>query len=186
MWGKTEGSFYKEYDSANAYRAEQLGTCAIHHLLTALSLFYCIDKWDTKTWCDNYRTVKVSRRRLKRIRPTMKCADILRNIRTARNKMTTRPDYGHVHGHMDDWLREDQMTLEQRLNKRCDELAKAAVDVWIARRLARCIPRTKQLLPFENSALMVDGKKVTGDIADTVRFAKGMEEARRFLIEEEG
>ena len=126
---RMEGSFYEESDSANAYRAEQLGTCAIHHLLTALSLFYCIDKWDTKTWCDNYGTVKVSRRRLKRIRSTMKCADILRNIRTARNKMTTRPDYGHVLGHMDDWLREDQMTLEQILNKRCDELAKAAVDV---------------------------------------------------------
>ena len=107
-------------------------------------------------------------------------------MRTARNKMSTRPDYGHVYGHMDDWLREDQITLEQRLNKRCDELAKAAVDVWIARKLARCIPRTKQLLPFESSALMVNGRKVTGDIADTVRFAKGMEEARRFLIEEEG
>ena len=51
--------------------------------------------------------------------------------------MTARPDYYHVMGHMDDYLRDDLLSLEQRLNKRCDELAKAAVDVWIARNLAR-------------------------------------------------
>ena len=96
--------------------------------------------------------------------------------------MTTRPDYYHVFGHMDNWLRDDQLTLEQRLNKRCDELAKAAVDVWIARRLARALTRSVQLLPFESVAVMVNGVKITGDIADAVRFARGKEEARKFLI----
>ena len=100
--------------------------------------------------------------------------------------MTTRPDYYHVFGHMDDWLREDQLSLEQKLNKRCDELAKAAVDVWIGRQLARCHPRLRQLLPFESVAVLVNGKKITGDIAETVRFAKGMEKARNFLIKEKG
>ena len=71
---------------------------------------------------------------MSRIRPGMKCADILRNIRNARNKTSSRPDYFHVFGHMDEWLREDQLSLEQRLNKRYDELAKAAVDVWVARK----------------------------------------------------
>ena len=33
---------------------------------------------------------------------------------------------------------------------------------------------------------MVNGKKVTGDIAETVRFAKGMEETRNFLVKQQG
>ena len=37
---RMEGSFYEESDSANSYRAEQLGVCAVHQLMFALSLFY--------------------------------------------------------------------------------------------------------------------------------------------------
>ena len=84
-----EGLFYKESEETNAYRAEQLGICAIHHLIAALSLFYNIKNWKTRVGCDNYGTIKISQRRLKRIRPSMKCADILRNIRSTRNLMTT-------------------------------------------------------------------------------------------------
>ena len=43
-----EGSFYEESDSANSCRAEQLGLCAIHHLVTALSLFYYLSSWETR------------------------------------------------------------------------------------------------------------------------------------------
>ena len=98
--------------------------------------------------------------------------------------MSSRPDYFHVFGHMDEWLREDQLSLEQRLNKRCDELAKEAVDVWVARKMARMPDRVKQLLPFESVAVMNSGKKITGNIAETIRFAKGMDEARTFLVKE--
>ncbi len=181
---RMEGSFYEESDSANSYRAEQLGVCVVHQLMFALSLFYSISNWETKSSCDNYGAIKISRRRLTRIKPSMKCADVLRNIRTARKKMTTRPDYYHVFGHMDDWLSEDQLSFEQKLNKRCDVLAKAAVDVWIARKLARTPPRLRQLLPFESVAVLVNGKKITGDIAENVRFARGMEQARNFLVKE--
>ena len=73
--------------------------------------------------------------------------------------MTTKPDYFDVFGHMDEGLREDQLTFEQRLNKRCDELAKTAVDVWIARRTARVPGRVKQLLPFESVAVLNSGRK---------------------------
>ena len=76
--------------------------------------------------------------------------------------MTTRPDYFHVFGHMDEWLREDQLTFEQRLNKRCDELAKAAVGVWIARRQARMSDRVKQLLSFESVTVLNSGRKSRG------------------------
>ena len=117
-----------------------------------------------------------------RIRPGMSCADILRNIRSARNKMTTNPNYCHVFGHMDDFLPDHQLTLEQRMNKRCDYLAKEAVDDWLRSRITDV---GSQLLPGENAAILVKGRKVTGDIADTVRYAKGLEDARRFLVGEQ-
>jgi len=41
-------------------------------------------------------------------------------------------------------------------------------------------------LPFESVAVLVNGKKITGDIAETIRFARGMEQARNFLIKEKG
>ena len=37
-----------------------------------------------------------------------------------------------------------------------------------------------QLLPGDNAAVLVIGRKVTGDIAYTVRYAKGLENVRRF------
>ena len=107
---RLEGSFYEITEDATAYRAEQLGLNAIHHLLCAISIFYAVDEWDTKTGCDNEEAIKISRRRLRRIRPSMSCADILRNIKSARNRMTTNPNYFHVYGHMDDYLKDGQLT----------------------------------------------------------------------------
>ena len=52
--------------------------------------------------------------------------------------------------------------------------------------MARMPDRVKQLLPFESVAVMNSGKKITGNIAETIRFAKGMEEARHFLVKEKG
>ena len=115
---RLEGFFYEITDDATAYCAEQLGLDAIHHLLCAILIFYAVDEWDTKTGCDNEGAIKISRRRLRRIRPSMNCADILQNIRSARNRMTTNPNYFHVYGHMDDYLKNDQLTFEQKLNKR--------------------------------------------------------------------
>ena len=53
-----EGHFYKESESANAYPAEQLGFCAIYHLIAALLLFYNIKSWKSRVGCDNYGTIK--------------------------------------------------------------------------------------------------------------------------------
>lgn len=95
--------------------------------------------------------------------------------------MTTRPDHYHMFGYMDKRLPEDQLFFKYKLNSRCDELAKAAVDVCIARSLVRTMIRHSQLLPLKNTALLVKGRKVNGDISDTLQFAVGKEEARYFL-----
>ena len=74
---------------------------------------------------------------------------------------------------------DDDLTTEQRLNKQCDTLVKMAIDKWVRQGLSH---PGLQLLPREDAARIVDGLKVTGDIGDAIRFAKGMEEARDFLV----
>ena len=145
----------------------------------SVSLYFGIFEWDAKVCCDNDGTIKVSRRRLVRIRSKMSCNDILRNIRTSRKNTETTIDYFHVEGHMDRYFADKNLTLEQWLNKKCDLLAKRAVDKWI--RLGLPHPGL-QLLPREDVALIVDGLKVTGDIGDVVQFSKGKEEARAYLV----
>ena len=117
-----------------------------------------------------------------RIRPGMSCADILRNIRSARNKMTTNPNYYHVFGHMDDFLLDHQLSLEQKMNKICDLMAKDVINNWLN---TRGTDFGKQLVSGENATVLVMGRKVTGDIADTVRCAKWLEDTRSFLVDEQ-
>ena len=177
-----KGRFFEVCKEANAYRAEQLGLCALHNLIAAFSVFYKIDKWNTRVGCDNYGAIKVSKRRLRRIRPGMSCADILRNIKKARGRMTTVPFYFHVYGHMERFLRDDQLTLEQLLNIVCDGLAKSAVDMFVRNGTANLC---NQLLPAEDAAVIREGVKVRGDISGPIRYALGKVEAKRFLVKEE-
>ena len=67
---------------------------------------------------------------------------------------------------MDDYLKDDQLTFEKRLNKRCDILAKEAVDLAVKLRRQGHVRKEPQLLPNESAAVLVKGVKVTGDIAD--------------------
>ena len=109
----------------------------------------------------------------------MSCSDILRNIRTSRKGTKVVLNYFHVEGHMDRYFADKDFTLEQWLNKKCDNFAKMTVDKWICMRLPH---PGLQLLPREDAALIVGGLKVTGEIGNAVRFAKGMEEAREYLV----
>ena len=74
-----KGNFWEKSDSADSYRAEQLGICAIHHLITALTSYYNIGNCKCKIWCDNMGTVNISKKQRRRIRPGASCVDILRN-----------------------------------------------------------------------------------------------------------
>ena len=150
------GCFYEVSEDAGSYRGEQLGMCAVHHLISAFSIFFSMQEWKTKVCCDNEGTIKMSRRRLVRIRSKMRCADILRNIRTSRKGINVEINYYHVDGHMDRYFMDKDLTLEQWLNKQCDLLAKMAVDKWIRHGLPR---QGVQLLPREDAAFIVGGKK---------------------------
>ena len=77
---------------------------AIHHVISTLTTFYKLVNYKTKVWCDNLGTGNMSKRRLRRLRLGSSCADILRNVRSLRNKIGAIIEYGHVDRHMDKYL----------------------------------------------------------------------------------
>ena len=87
------GLFYEISENAGSYRGEQLGLCAIHHLIAALCKFCNIHDWHTTTICDNAGAIKMSKRNLRRIWPGCSCANILRNLRNAEKNMSA-----HING----------------------------------------------------------------------------------------
>ena len=84
--------------------------------------------------------------------------------------MTTVPFHFHVYGHMERFLRDDQLTLEQHLNIVYDNLAKTALDMFVRSEIANTC---NQLLPAEDVAVISEGIRVRGDISDQIRYALG-------------
>ncbi len=69
------------------------------------------------------------------------------------------------------------LTLEEQLNTTCDTLT--SVTVTCALTLGSQ-PTAPTLLPFKRAAVVVDGIKITSQVAPAVRFALGRVEARHF------
>lgn len=176
------GSFFEITDATGSYRGKQLGLCAMHHLIAALTIFCTVEGWRTPIFCDCQGAFNMSARKLRRIRPSSSCADILRNIRSSRNKSETIIRYQHVKGHLDKYLGVDQLLLEQVMNIRCDSLANQAVTKAITTGMTG---NPKQLLPSEDDAVFVNNRKLTGDLGKDVRYEVGKEKARDHLTSSE-
>ena len=97
--------------------------------------------------------------------------------------MSANIKYQHVNGHMDKYMFFHQLTLEQKMNTRCDTLANRAVHRAIATGMRR---EGKQLLSSEDAAVFVNNRKLTRDLAKTGRYEVGKEEAHNYLTNKEG
>jgi hypothetical protein len=78
------GNFWERLQAASSYRAEMLGLCALHLLVRAVAEFYQIQGWQATLCCDNKQALEVSSYKQGWIRPSAKCADIRRNIRSTK------------------------------------------------------------------------------------------------------
>ena len=56
------GSFCEISEDAGSYRGNQLGLCAIHHLIKTLYNFYNTHDWHTTINCDNEGAIKISKK----------------------------------------------------------------------------------------------------------------------------
>ena len=85
--------------------------------------------------------------------------------------------YEHVDGHMDKYLLFTQMTLEQQMNYVCNKEANKAVERSIQNKF---VAEEKQLIPGEDAAVFVGGKKLTSDLSRAVRLEVSRERQKNF------
>eukprot|EP00956_Cyclotella_meneghiniana_P027633 scaffold62402_cov42-Cyclotella_meneghiniana.AAC.1 len=177
-----EGSFYYTGDGAGSYRGELLGLLAIHVFLSRLEDFYGFEGGHSaQIACDNLSGLFKSKEKRKKIPPGSKNADILRSLRRVHSTLKCQCSYVHVYGHQDRHKTWEQMSILERLNYRCDELAKQAVKRGIHLNHSAS-PMTRQLLPMESVAVSHGGQKISGECGSEIRYQIGKVQAREFYI----
>jgi hypothetical protein len=174
------GNFYETSEDAGSYRAELLTLSALHILALAFKLHYNITGSFGHLWCDNERALAKAKLFRRRIPPSSNHGDILRVLRNVKHRLGVVFSYNHVYGHEDKKKLWHRLSLEEKLNCVCDQLAKAAVTIAIA----ATGPPKDQMLPLESAAIFLRGNKLTGDISEPTRFALATTEVRRFYIED--
>lgn len=70
--------------------------------------------------------------------------------------------YEHVYGYQDKHKKWKQMSLLERLNYKCDALAKSAVACGIIN-CSETVSTARQRLPLESVALYHNGVKISGE-----------------------
>ena len=181
-------TFYEVSNHANSYRAELLGLYSIHVFILALSIYFELLQHSTvKLRCDNKGALRTSSRKHKRIRPTSKCADILRCLRTLHSQLqNVHIHYAYVESHMDNVLQWDDLTPEQQLNVQCDSLAKSAVSLATQTSQSSSPHPNTMMLPLEHCAILIDKHKLPSDISQPVRFECSKLTAKEFLCTRRG
>ena len=181
-------SFYEVSESANSYRTELLGLLSIHMFVLALSKYFeLLSQSTVKLCCDNKGALRTSSRKLIRIRPTSKCADILRCFRSLHHQLkNVHIHYAHVAAHMDDVLQWEDLTLDQQLNVQCDFLAKRAVSTASKVYQDGQALLSTHLLPLEQSAIFIDGHKLSSDISHPLWMECSRIQAKKFLCSSAG
>ena len=178
-------SFYEVTKKAGSYRGELMGLASIHVFIAAIEEYYSIAiSEDSTIACDNLGALQRSQERRKKVPTSAKHSDIRRVLRTAHSRLRSRPQYEHVYGHQDSRKHWDQLSVLEKLNCHCDNLAKAALLRGITDDAVATIDRQK--LPLESVAVFLGNQKITGECGDEIRFVIGLKKARRFYLEELG
>ena len=82
-----------------------------------------------------------------------------------------------MESHQDQYKLWHNLSLIQQLNYMCDTLAKRAVSNSLNPDIQR---PTRQLLPRESAAVIIDGIKQASDVSRDARFALGVSDAEKF------
>ena len=102
-----------------------------------------------------------------------------RSFRSTKLGLKGKLKYEHVYGHMNNYLLWHQMTTVQQMNCVCDTLVKRSITLAIKAGYHNR-PTRLLLLPREDVALIINGNKITNDIAQPIRFHVSKTSARKF------
>jgi hypothetical protein len=128
--------------------------------------------------CDNILALNQASRICKQVRSRIKHSDLQRAIRIYKCRVNMALKYQHIKAHQDAIKPWSMLKLEEQLNVICNKLAKEAVLQYLSG--ATQEGRGVQLLPLETVAVVVNGKKLTTEVGQEVRYALGHKEAWKF------
>jgi ribonuclease HI len=180
-------SFVEFSPDATSYRAETLGLYSIHVFIKALHDHFQMGQVSVEICCDNDAALKEAQGRKQRISAGRKCADVFRGIqKLTHNTQLIQWKYTWVKAHMDNILEWAELSREQQLNVRCDEMAKKAAEEAISTSGRRNQTSATTLLPHELIAVYVENYKQTTDPAEPTRYSRSKQLAGNFLTTEVG
>jgi hypothetical protein len=160
------GSFYKFSSSANAYQGEMLGLVALHTLVLQVCRYYHLLSAKGKIICDSKSALRESSQRRRRIQPGVTQGDIFLTLRSIHQEMPgTNLTYKLVKSHQDSGMQWHCLTLKEQLDTMCDTLANGAVTRALT---LDSQPTAPTLLPFERAAVVVEGIKITSQVAPAI------------------
>jgi hypothetical protein len=173
-----KGSFCEKSRDASPYRGELLGLVALHMIILHICKYYHVRTARGKIICNSKSALNQSSKQCRRVSLGTPQADLFRALRLIHQEVPGADlIYEWVKSHHDTRLPWRCLTLEEQLNTTCNTLTNSEVTRCLTRQFQQDGPN---LLPFERSAVVIDGIKITSQIAPTVRFALGKVDAQRF------
>jgi hypothetical protein len=137
VWGRVDNILYQNriphywHLLGKVQLGKLLGLCTLHLLARAVVEYYKVDGWSAMLCSNIKRALELSSHHLHCIRPSAKCADICRSLKMTKPLLNGTFHYVHVYGHMDQYLKWEQLTLMQQLNCVCSMLAKKSITTAI-------------------------------------------------------
>lgn len=176
-------SFHEVSRGAGSYRGELLGLLSIHLFLAAIESYFDITCHSNNTIaCDNLGALNKAKSKRKKIPSGSKHGDIRRVLRSIHRRLRGRAQYIHVYGHQDTRKGWENLSLLEKLNCICDNLAKTALLQGTT--ADATLSRFGQRLPLEASAVFYGEDKITSDCGEEIRFQIGRKRAREFYLGE--
>ena len=126
-----------------------------------------------KVSCDNKGALTMFDKKSKRIQAASSNADVRRALREL-DRPLTRYKLEHVKGHQDRNKRLGSLTLEARLNVKCNEMTKQVVRASVEPKIGPL----SQTLSLQKCSVFVNGEKQTSDPKEAIKQMVGREAAR--------
>ena len=159
---------------ADNYRAELLGAIVLQLIIHVT----CDGKYRSHSMrprigCDNKAVVFHGKHPWRPIIAKQAQADLLRYYKTLVCTCPVRCSFYHVHGHFDQLLSHEQLTLEEQLNCARDKLADSALAFGLQ---SGCY--ISCVFPREDLVVMLHDTKLTGNYERSIMRSWGGEQAR--------
>ena len=173
------GCFTDSSPEGDNYRGEILGTIGPLIIIDAAiksnpSLASTIPQDRRITfYCDNRGVVLHGNNPTSALKDEQVQSDLLRLLKSYSRNLPCQPHWIHVHGHSDDNTPYDLLTLPQKLNTRCDKLAKQHLRTAIL-----TSSYTPAAFPNEDIVISVNSFKVRSSVREAVYKYWGKKKAK--------